>query len=145
MESKAPRDMAYIRTMLADSGSIEEPHYSDIEYQRGDYFESGFLVVERPPEPIPEFIHLGLAVEIDATDNEPHYMRNKAEESAEVIHLGQTITYLKPTDPPYSISEYAETEYSDMECAERERVAEAIARAVKSAVLRGEIDPSTFA
>ena len=124
------KEVGHIYTALEHNGPTEQPHYTSEAYQTGANIEGGFEVRDKPAEPVHEVIRMNPFGDVDLSDTEPHYMKN---------HAGE------PTDessrPVRVVCE--EPHYMNPERG-REAKAEAVAQAVKAAIMRGELDPSIF-
>lgn len=124
------KEVGYIHTSLNQGGRVQPPHYVAPSYKAGDNVEGGFEVRDKPAEPVHEVIRMNPFGDVDLSDTEPHYMKN---------HAGE------PTDessrPVRVVCE--EPHYMNPERG-REAKAEAVAQAVKAAIMRGELDPSIF-
>ena len=120
---------AHIYPALRQGGRVQEPHYTSRAYARGDYLEGGFEVRDRPDVPTHEEIDLSLFAYAE-TDHAPHYTRDAgASDPAEAGNVARLVC----GQPHYMTRDDV-----------NEARAEAVARAVKAAIVRGEIDPSIF-
>ena len=127
------KEHGYIRYMLKQNGPVQQPHYADDGYQAGDNVEGGFEVAGKPETPEHIVIHIGPRYTIDNSDMESRFREAAQHEPKEVIRLGSTVTYLPPEEPAYMDPDRG-----------KDARAEAVAQAVKAAIMRGEIDPSIF-
>lgn len=127
------KDSAHIYTTLRQGGPVQEPHYTEQGYRAGKQVETGFEVADRPESPEHIVVRMGPQYVVDNSDMESRFRDAEQHESAHVIHLGSTVTYLPPEEPDYMNPDR-----------DREARAEAAAQAVKAAIMRGELDPSIF-
>jgi hypothetical protein len=124
---------AHIYNALQTRGPIREPHYCAESYQGGENTARGFEVEGNPAEPTHQEVHVGPNVTYVATgktlweDREPS-------EGGRVVRVGNTLDFSGPAEEP---------DYMNPDRA-REEKAEAAARAVKAAIMRGEIDADLF-
>lgn len=125
------REQAHIYVNLGGQSRPKQPHYTDERYLQGEHLEDGFVVKDRPDEPVHETICVNPLSYAEGGDHEPHYM--KAHESDE-------------TDNPSRVQRIVceEPHYMDPDRG-RKAKADAIAEAVRQAVMRGEIDPDVLA
>lgn len=130
----ALKETGYIRSGLTYAKGIGEPIYADEGYQSGAYIENGFPVENEDAKPEHIVVHMGPQYVVDNSDMESRFREAEKHESKNVIHLGNTLTYLPPTDPDYALSPDER----------RSEKAKAIARAVELAVERGDIDADLF-
>lgn len=127
------KETGHIFSKLNQVGPVGEPHYTDEGYRGGANVEGGFEVVDKPETPEHIDIHMGPRYTIDNSDMESRFREAAQHEPKEVIRLGSTATYLPPEEPAYMDPDRG-----------KDARAEAVAQAVKAAIMRGEIDPSIF-
>ena len=127
------KEVGYIRNMLKQDGKVQQPHYVSPAYQEGDNVEGGFEVKDKPETPEHITVRVGPTYIVDDSDMTPPYAlpENQPTERTQVIRVGNTVRYVME----------GETTEADR----RAEQAEAAARAVKAAIMRGELDPSLFA
>lgn len=130
----ALKETGYIHSGLTYAKGIGEPLYADEDYQSGAYIENGFPVENDDAEPEHIVVHMGPQYVVDNSDMESRFREAENHVPEHVIHLGNTVTYLPPTDPDYALSPDER----------RSEKAKAIAEAVRLAVERGEIDADLF-
>lgn len=126
----AIKEHGYIRSMLNQSGPVQQPHYADDGYQAGENVEGGFEVADKPETPEHIVIHMGPQYVVDNSDMESRFREAEQNPSSEVIHLGNTVRYVM--------------EDEETEADRKAKRAEAIAKAVELAIKNGDIDPEVF-
>ena len=126
------KEVGHIRNDLNQGGRVEQPHYVSESYQAGRNVEGGFEVKDKPETPEHITVRVGPTYIVDDSDMTPPYAlpENQPTEHTQVIRAGNTVRYVM--------------EDETTEADRRAEQAEAAARAVKAAIMRGEIDADLF-
>ena len=126
------KEVGHIRNDLNQGGRVKQPHYVSESYQAGENVEGGFEVRDKPEKPVHETVHVGLTATIVNDDMRPHYLMPEFQptEHTQVVHAGPQVRYVM--------------EGEATEADRRAEQAEAAAKAVKAAIMRGEIDADLF-
>lgn len=124
-------ETGHIRNELNQSGPVNAPLFCDDSYMNGEYVDGGFPVDDKPAEPEHVIVRMGPQYTVINDDMDSRFREAERNVPKEVIRVGNSVRYV--------------TEDEETEADRKERQADAVAAAVKSAILRGEIDASEFA
>ena len=127
----AVKESAYIRNELVQTGPVGAPLFCNDGYMSGEYVDGGFPVDDKPAEPEHVTVHVGPRYTVINDDMDSRFREAERHVPKEVIRVGNSVRYVR--------------EDEETEADRKERQADAVAAAVKSAILRGEIDASEFA